>query len=143
MNRVLRSPSFWIPFALSAVVTGSFFAWELGFFQAFLPTLLRPPVLLWELIFTLILSLLISLNAGLAIWQSRNGSCPTGVKGASGIASIIGAITLICPACILLPASLIGFGFFFAFIGPYLPLLRIISVVLLVVATWMLWPRKN
>lgn len=142
MNRVLRSPAFWLPFAVSAAVTGSFFAWELGFFQAYLPGIPRPPALLWELVFTGILGLLLSLNAGLAVWQSRYGSCPVGVKSASGIAGIVGAVTLICPACILLPASLIGIGFFFAFIGPYLPLLRIVSVILLAVATWMLWPRK-
>lgn len=142
MNRVLRSSSFWLPFGVSMLVTGVFFVWELGYLHAYLPTIMRPPALPWEIAFTAILCLLLSLNAGLAVWQSRHGSCPVGVKSASGIAGIVGAFTLICPACILLPASLIGVGFFFAFIGPYLPLLRIIAVLLLVVATWMLWPKK-
>lgn len=127
---------------VSLVITGTFFAWELGYFQMILPSFPRPPALLWELAFTGILGVLISLNAGLAVWQSKHGSCPVGVKSASGIAGIVGALTLICPACILLPASLIGFGFFFAFIGPYLPLLRVIAVILLVAALWMLRPKK-
>lgn len=143
MLRVLRSPSFWVPFVISALVTGAFFAWELGFFQAYLPGFPRPPALLWELVFTVLLGTLLSLNAGLAVWQSRHGSCPVGAKSASGIAGIVGAFTLICPACILLPASLIGLGFFFAFIGPYLQLLRIIAVILLAVSTWMLWPQQR
>jgi hypothetical protein len=143
MFRVLRSSSFWIPFLISLVITGTFFAWELGFFLHIVPSFPRPGALPWELTFTGLLGFLMSLNAGLAVWQSRYGHCPIGVKRASGVAVLLGAFTLICPVCVLLPASLIGIGFFFAFLGPFLPLLRVISVVLLITATWMLWPKRD
>ncbi len=141
MLRALRSPSFWIPFCISLVITGTFFAWELGFFLNIVPSFPRPSALPWELAFTAILGLLMSVNAGLAVWQSRYGTCPIGVKRASGAAVLLGAFTLICPVCVLLPVSLAGLGFFFAFLSPFLPLVRVIAVVILVAATYMLWPK--
>jgi hypothetical protein len=141
MNRLFRSPAFWLPFIVCLAVTGTFFAWELDYLP-FLPSLIRPEATGPEIFFTGMLALLLSLNAGLILWQSKYGHCPRGSKRASGAAGIIGAITLICPACVLLPASLIGAGFFLAYVSPFLPLLRVISVVLLAVSTVMLWPKK-
>lgn len=69
------------------------------------------------------------------------GSCPMGIKSATGIAGVLGAVTLICPVCIVLPASLLGLGFVLTFLAPFLPLLRIIAIVLLAVCIWMLWPK--
>ncbi len=143
MNRVLRSPAFWLPFTVSLVLSGGFFLWELGYFQGFLPSLLRPQASAAELLFTAALALLLSFNAGLVVWQSRYGHCPLGVKRASSVAGAIGALTLICPACVLLPASLIGASFFFAYVSPFLPLLRAVAVILLVVASAMLWSKKK
>lgn len=141
MKRLLYSPSFWVPFVVTLVITDLFFLWELGYIR-FLPFLPRPAAYLWEILFTGTLGSLLSLNTGLIVWQSKYGKCPIGVKRASGAAGVIGALTLICPACVLLPASLIGIGFFFVAITPYLPLLRVMAVVLLFVSSVLLWPKK-
>lgn len=142
MKRILRSQHFWLPFIITLVVTVPFFAWELGLFEGILPTPPRPQAPDWEILFSGMIAFLLSLDAGLVIWESRFGSCPRGVKRATSVAGVIGAITLLCPACLLLPASIIGISVVFGFLAPFLPILRIISVLLLVIVTGMLWPRK-
>lgn len=142
MLRVLSSRSFLLPFAITLVSTGLFFAWELGYFQNLLPSLPPPPALPSERLFTVALTLLLSLDAGLVGWQFAHGSCPTGVRRATGTAGVLGALSLLCPACLLLPASVLGIGVFFSFLAPFLPLLRVIAIVVLLVASWMLWPSS-
>src|SRR4051812_24380226 len=121
MKQTLRSRAFWLPFVITFMITVSFFAWELGYFNGVLLSPPRTPASQAEIMYIALLVILLSLNAGLVFWQNRHGSCPVGVKRASSIAGFLGALTLICPACMLLPASLIGVGFFFVFIGPYIP----------------------
>ena len=91
----------------------------------------------------IVLGLLLSFTTGLAVWHTRNGSCPLSVKSATGVAGVLGAITLICPICIVLPASLLGLGFTLAFLAPFLPLLRVIAIILLCASIGMLWPKKG
>jgi hypothetical protein len=142
--RFLQSRLFWIPFAVTLIVAGLFFAWELGVFIQFLPTIApRPSVLPSEFAFTASLSFLLALNVGLVVWQSRFGSCPRGVKRASSIATAIGALSLICPVCVLLPASLVSVGFIFGALMPFMPALRLISIGLLFVTAMMLWPKAK
>lgn len=141
-HRFLRSPSFWIPFVVTLAFTSLFFVWELGYVNRMLPSLPRPAAGTTDVAFTVVLGLLLSINAGLAVWQKRYGHCPRGVKRASSFAGLLGAVTLICPVCLLLPASLIGIGFVFTFLTPFLPLLRIVAVILLGVSGWMLRPKN-
>lgn len=141
--RFLQSSHFWIPFVVTLILAGLFFAWELGMLIAFLPSVPRPSVLLSEWIFTLSLSLLLAFDIGLVVWQSRFGSCPRGVKRASGIATALGALTLICPACVLLPASLIGVGAVLSLLTVHMSALRIVSIGLLLMTAIMLWPRTK
>lgn len=142
--RFLNSGLFWIPFAVTLIITGIFFAWELGVFANVLPTIApRPSILPSEFIFTASLSVLLAFNAGLVVWQSRFGSCPRGVKRVSGIATALGAFTLICPACVLLPASLVSLGFALGLLVPYLPALRLLSIGLLLVTAVLLWPKNK
>ena len=143
MNRILRSPHFFVPFCVSVILLGAFFSWELGFFNTVLPSLTRPPATVADIIFTAALILLLSTTTGLAVWNTRYGNCPLSVKSATGVAGVLGAITLICPVCIILPASLLGLGFILTFLAPFLPLLRVIAIVLLCVSVGMLWPRKK
>ncbi len=143
MKRLLRSPLFWLPFLVSLIVLGAFFGWELGLLNSIVPSLPRPPATETDIIFTVILGFLLSLTSGLVAWSSKMGSCPMSVKSATGIAGILGAVTLICPVCIVLPASLLGLGFVLTFLAPFLPLLRIIAIVLLVVCIGMLLPKKK
>jgi hypothetical protein len=91
----------------------------------------------------IVLGLLLSFTTGLAVWNARNGNCPLGVKSATGVAGVLGAITLICPICIVLPASLLGAGFILTFLAPFLPLLRVIAIILLCTSIGMLWPKKG
>jgi hypothetical protein len=111
MNRVLRSPAFWLPFIVTLILTVPFFAWELGVFQGILLTPPRPQATQWEFLFTGAIAFLLALNAGLLVWESRYGSCPRGTKRATSIAGVIGAITLICPACLLLMRAKRSHGF--------------------------------
>lgn len=143
MNRILRSPHFSIPFGVSIGVLGLLFSWELGLLETILPSLARPPATTADIFFMIVLGLLLSFTTGLAVWNARNGNCPLGVKSATGVAGVLGAITLICPICIVLPASLLGLGFVFAFLTPFLPLLRIIAMILLCVSVGMLWPKQR
>lgn len=142
MKRVLRSPVFWIPFVIAFVIAELFFAWELGFFINFIPSYPRPFATHGEVTFTGIIGLLLALNVGLINWQRKFGHCPIGMKRLSGAAGVVGALTLICPACVLLPASLASIGFAFAALTPHLLLLRIIAVVILLISTVMLRPRQ-
>lgn len=141
--RFLQSSLFWVPFAVTLILAGLFFAWELGVFIAYLPSVARPSVLFSEYLFTASLSLLLALDVGLVAWQSRFGSCPRGVKRASGIATALGALTLICPLCVLLPASFIGVGAALSLLTVHMSALRTVSIGLLFVTAIMLWPKSE
>ncbi len=142
MRRVLQSPYFWLPFLASLVIVGLFFGWELGLVNGLFPSLPRVPATNLDILFTIILGVLLSLTTGLTVWTTKRGSCPAGVKSATGIAGVLGAVTLFCPVCVVLPASLLGLGFVLTVLTPFLPLLRIIAIILLTVSIWMLRPRS-
>jgi len=142
MSRFLRSASFWLPFLISLAVLSLFFLWELGRLQLFIPSLPHLPTTPVNLAFTAALWFLLSFTTGLAVWRNRETSCPVGVKRATGIAGALGALSLLCPVCIALPASLIGLGTTLAFLGPFVPLLRVIAIVVLLTAVMLLWPKK-
>lgn len=122
---------------------GIFFAWELGHLSPPLPLLLRPEATVTEIIFSVALSVLIALNAGLFTWRRRMGSCPVGVRRATGTAGLLGAIALLCPVCLALPATFLGLGFTFAVLTPFVPLIRVVALILLLVSTYLLWPKHN
>ena len=143
MRRLLLSPSFWTTFVSTALLTGSVFLWELGFFAAFLPALPRTEPTAGEILFTALLIILISLNTGLAVFRMKQGTCPIGTRRATAFASGIGIFTLLCPVCLLLPVSVVGIGLSLSLLAPFLPLLRVIAVLLLLVSGWMLWPGKK
>ena len=141
MNTTFLSQKvFWTPAILCTVILGGFFAWELGFIAS-IPGPPRPTPTETELWFTGATLFLLALNAGLLNWRAKNGTCPLGAKRATGIGGTLGAITLLCPMCLLLPISLFGLSVSFAFLSPFLPLLRIVTIVLLGVSTKLLWPR--
>jgi len=140
--RAFRSALFWIPFLVTAALCGAFFAWELGYLTPPIPSFLRPPLSQGEVIITWVLTFLLALNAGLFVWQRHAGSCPLGVRRASGIGAALGAFALICPACTVIPLTLLGTSLTLGFFAPFLPLLRLVAVLILVVVTGMLWPRS-
>ena len=132
----LHSSRFWFWFSSTALLTGGFFAWELGVLP--LPSLPRPAPTHNEIFFTILLVFLLALNAGLLAWKQESGTCPIGTKKATGIAGTLGVITLLCPVCLLIPFTLFGATLSLAILSPFLPLLRMIALVLLGVSTWML-----
>jgi len=142
MLRFLRSPSFWIPFVIALAVLSLFFLWELGMLHFALPMLPRIPTTPLDLTFTGILWIMLSFTTGLAVWRNRETSCPVGVKRATGIAGALGALSLLCPICIALPVTLLGFSLTLSFLAPFVPLLRIIAIVVLATAISLLWPKK-
>lgn len=143
MKRIIRSARFWLPFLIAAIIVAAFFAWELDFLRSLLPSLPRPAPTTEEILFSAVLGFLLSLTTGLLFWNIKEGSCPIGIKRATGFAGALGAITLICPVCIIFPASLLGAGVLLTAIAPYLPVLRLIAIVMLGMTVWMLWPRRE
>ena len=139
--KFLRSSLFWIPFSLSLVFMGLFFAWELGYLSPPLPLLLRSDPTPGEIIFSIILSILIALNAGLFTWRRRMGTCPVGVRRATGTAGILGAAALLCPVCLALPATALGLGFSLTVLTPFVPLIQVVALILLLVSAYLLVPR--
>ena len=126
---------------IATIVVTTFFAWELDFLKSFLPSLPRIAPTTEEILFSALLGFLLSLTTGLLFWNIKEGSCPIGIKRATGFAGALGAITLICPVCVIFPASLLGLGIALGVIAPFLPVLRVIAIVVLGITVWMLWPR--
>ena len=142
MFRPFRSRWFWIGCIVAGCITTLFFAWERESFAGFLPAP-PPSTFAADSWYTILLLILLSLNAGMITWRTHEGSCPRGTKRASGLAGVLGAFTLICPVCIVLPASVFGLGIIATFIAPFLPLLRLIAIVLLAVSLWLLIPKQK
>lgn len=142
MPRFLRSPSFWFPFLIALAVLSVFFLWELGILHTVVPTLPRIATTTIDLTFTGVLWILLSFTIGLAVWRNKETSCPLGVKRATGVAGALGAVSLLCPICIALPVSLLGVSLTLSFLSPFVPLLRVIAIVVLLTAISLLWPKK-
>ncbi len=138
----LQSKTFWRPALIAFVLLGLFFSWELGYFGDAIPRLSRPEPSQFELIYTIILIALLSFDSGLAMYRMKQGTCPVGASRATKIAGGLGVVTLLCPACLLIPISLFGISLSLTFIAPFLPLLRVVVMFLLIVSTIMLWPKN-
>lgn len=139
----LRSARFWLAFALSGAAFSLLVLWESGVFAGWLPSLPRGPVTTGEAIFAVLIVALLALNTGLFVWRRAHGSCPIGTRRATGAAGALGALTLICPACLLLPVSILGTGLTLSVLSPYVPLLRFVSLVLLAASAVLLWPHRE
>lgn len=140
--KFLASKVFWLYFCVTLVFLTLFFGWELGHFKDFLPTLPRPEPEQKEILFASVLNLLLSFNAGLFGYQKKKGTCPVGAKRATGIAGTMGAVALLCPACLLIPLTLFGASISLYFLSPFIPLLQIIALILVVFSTKMMWPKQ-
>ncbi|PIR52774.1 hypothetical protein COU76_04475 [Candidatus Peregrinibacteria bacterium CG10_big_fil_rev_8_21_14_0_10_49_10] len=136
----LKSTVFWKWTALTALLCGFFFAWELGMFPA-LPSLPRPPVTQNEILYSIAIAVLISFNAGLLGWKKATGTCPVGSKRAAEMGGVLGAAALLCPVCLIAPLTLFGVSISLSILGPFLPLLRVIALVLLIASGWMVLVR--
>jgi hypothetical protein len=138
----LTNHAFWI-WALSAVLLASIiFAWELDVFASLLPSPPRPPVTRGEFAFVALLVILLGLNAGLFGWRRALGTCPLGVRRATGVGAALGAATLLCPVCLLVPVTLLGASVSLSVLAPFVPLLRTITLLVLLATTSVLWPRS-
>lgn len=138
----LRSATFWLSVTLSFLLCGGIFAWEAGLLSPTLPGPLRPPVTTLEIFMSSTIVVLFALTTGLYVWRKREGSCPRGTGRATGLAGILGGMALICPACTVIPFSILGASFTLGFLIPFLPLVRLIAILLLMIALWMVWPRR-
>jgi hypothetical protein len=143
MKPVLASAVFWRWFVIASVFMGAVLAWEMNAFTPWLPGPIRPPITSEERVFTALIVLLIGFDAGLYGWRRRFGSCPAGVRRATGIGGMFGALALLCPACTLIPIALLGTSITLGFLTPFLPLLRLVAVIILAAVAAMLWPRER
>jgi len=140
----LRAGRFWIATILSSAATGLLFSWLLGLLSPFGFTgPPRPQPTNIELLSSVLTAALFSVCIGLIVWQRKYGSCPMGSKRATGIAGTLGTTALFCPICIILPAGVAGFSLSLSFLTPYLPLLRTIVLLMLVMNLSVLLPRKS
>lgn len=139
--KFFHSRDFLTPFLLSLVVLGIFFTWELGYIPV-LPQIPRVEPSAGDHFFTAILIFLMSFDLGLFAWRRHHGSCPVGTRRATGIAGAAGTLALLCPVCLLLPASIFGVSISLAFLANYIPLLKIIAIIILAVNSALLWPKK-
>ena len=64
-------------------------------------------------------------------------------KRATKIGGVVGAAALLCPVCLLVPISLFGISISFAVLGPFLPLLQTVALVLLVANAWILLTKNT
>ncbi len=143
MDALFLSKRFRNAAAGSAIVLGLFFAWELGYFGNLLPRLPRTDPTTAEITYTVILILLLAFNAGIIAERLKSGTCPIGAKRATAVAGSLGVITLLCPVCLLIPVSLLGLSLSLSFLTPFMPLLRAVVMLLLIVSTILLWPKKG
>lgn len=143
MPRFLRSPRFWLAFAAVFAVTGVLYAWQANLLSPWFPAPPRAPVTRGEELFSALLVLLFSLNAGLYVWRRAEGSCPIGTRRATGLAGVLGMTALLCPACTVIPLTLLGTTLTLGFLSPFIPLLRIIALILAGGSLVLLWPRKR
>lgn len=140
--RFLRSGVFWMWSVITLVFASIFFAWELQLIHLPLPMIPRMETTTFDLTYTVVLSLLLALAAGLFGWQRRFGVCPVGVKRTFGFAGTLGGIALLCPVCLVLPGALLGLSTIIAVVGQFLPLIRLLAIMFAVVAVYLLWPRR-
>lgn len=143
MMKVLRHRVFWTWFIATMILSGLIFAWELGAFKGLLPSPTRPDATQNEIFYAIAIIALLSFTSGLMGYRLKEGTCPVGARNASAIAGSLSLITLLCPVCLLLPFSLFGIGLSLAFLTPYLPLIRIIVVMILAMCIGVLWPKKG
>jgi hypothetical protein len=143
MQDFYRSRSFQGGFILSLLLFGGFLLWELNLLNTIIQGPPRPPPTNTELTFTIVLIILLSLNTGLFFWYRQRRSCPVGTKRATTVAGVIGAVTLLCPVCLYIPLSILGLSITLTALIPYVPLLRIVALILIIVSTAMLWPKQR
>lgn len=142
-TRFLVSKNFWIGFCVSFMLFGAITLWETGAFSRIIPSLPRLAITRSEVVFSGLIVVLLAWNTGLLLWQKREGTCPVGTGSATGIAGALGAVSLLCPVCTIIPFSILGTSVSFAVAAPYMPLLRMIALILLLGASIMLWPRTT
>jgi len=136
--KFLQSNTFWKSAIIATVVAAVLFLWLLGAFSGVIWSPPRPAPDTLEWVFTIALIALIGLNVGLMSYQNKHGSCPIGAKRASKIGGTVGAIALVCPACIAVPLSIAGLGTALSLFATFLPILQIISIVLMLMSAIMI-----
>ncbi len=137
----ISAKKFWPTFIVALLIFGVIFIWELGYLSEWIPSPPRPIPSRNEIIYTVVLTLLLSFDAGLFAVRRSRGSCPIGTKRVLGVSGALGMVTLLCPACLLIPLSVFGLSIGLSFLVPFLPLLRVVTMILLVTTTILLWPK--
>lgn len=127
----LRSGVFWRWTISGGVASGLLMAWSVGGLERWLWTPPRPPATAGEIAFSSALALLLAIVAGLVGVRMREGSCPRGARRATGIAGILGFVSLLCPVCLALPLSLFGGAVTLALLSPFAPLLQLFALLVL------------
>lgn len=139
----LRAGRFWTAASIALVLSGLLFAWELGELRVI--GLSGPPRFTpttRDVVASISIAILFSFNIGLIAWRQRYGSCPASAKSATGVAGFLGALALLCPACIALPVGIASASFSLALLSPFVPLFQIIAIIVLCVSCYISLPQK-
>lgn len=140
----LRAGHFWIATGISLSVSGLLFAWELGALQTV--GLSGPPRFsptTRDITASIGIAFLFSVNIGFIVWRQRHGSCPRSAKRAAGAAGFLGALALLCPACIALPIGIAGASISLALLSPFVPLFQLVAIIILCASCYISLPRTS
>lgn len=97
-------------------------------------------VTFFDILFTIVISVLAGIAAMLFSYISRKKTCGLGVAS-SGSGVFLGLLTVVCPVCNLFLFSLLGASFTLSFLSPFIFELRIISIVLLSVSVYWMYKK--
>lgn len=140
----LTSGRFWIAAGMALAGTGLLFAWELNYLASI--GLAGPPRFTptgRDVAASVIIALLFAFNIGLIAWRQRHGSCPASAKRAAGTAGFLGALALLCPACIALPIGIAGASLGLAVLAPFVPLFQLVAIIILCASCYISLPQKQ
>lgn len=142
IRSALVSPHFLMIFSAVFLASSALFAWELAILPLpFLPLLPRPPASNIDLLFSGLISLFLAFDVALATWRIKDGSCPIGVRRATGTAGVLAAMSLLCPLCMALPVGILGASIPLSLLSPFVPILRFITLALLGFTAYLLMKK--
>ncbi len=144
MLGLLRYKPFWFSFVFGTISMLALSLYQLGWLSYLfydLETARQIPVTDFDVLFAILLSLLVGFNLGGFLYLNRTHKqvCKSNKVGWLGaVGATLGVFTLACLACNLAFLATFGVALNIFWLVPYLPVLRLVSFVLLLLAAYFL-----